>query len=120
MSSGTWIESFKLCESSYMLSRYSLVYNNASFSGGTYWLSNTRRWIQGTFTNHEFCIAARLNKDGSLRRFPLRCDRKLPGLCVGREWTPNHVLSSDDHSPINSKYIIIQCLKGVNFSLKRS
>lgn len=61
-------------------------------------------------TNPEFCIAARVKEDGSLQRFPLICERKLPGLCVGREWTPTHVSSSDYHAPINSKCIMIQCL----------
>ncbi|XP_071121254.1 uncharacterized protein [Mytilus edulis] len=96
---GTWIDSFKLCQKSYMLARYSLVYNKPQFSAtGTYWLSNTRKWIQGTSTNPEFCIAARIKEDGSLKRFPLRCERKLPGLCVSREWTSAYVPSENTFS----------------------
>lgn len=49
MLEAAWIDSFKLCPNTLMLARYSLVYTHAKFSRrGTYWLSNTRRWIQGT------------------------------------------------------------------------
>ncbi|CAC5386070.1 unnamed protein product [Mytilus coruscus] len=66
---GTWIDAFHLCRPSYMLSRYSLVYNNVRFTRtGTYWLSNTRRWIQGPLTNPEFCVAASVQQDGRLQR----------------------------------------------------
>ncbi|CAC5386065.1 unnamed protein product [Mytilus coruscus] len=79
-----------------MLARYSLVYNNAKFSrSGTYWLSNTRRWIHGTFTNPEFCIAARVTQDGRLERFHKRCEEQLPGMCVGQRVTPTYVSSEN-------------------------
>ncbi|CAC5421195.1 unnamed protein product [Mytilus coruscus] len=121
MANGTWIDSFPMCLPSYMLSRYSLVYNNANFSRmGTYWLSNTRRWIQGTFTNPEFCIAAIVNEDGRLERFPIRCDKTLPVLCVRRdhETNGNKMTSSDDHAPINSKYVFNSISKHVQCSMK--
>ncbi|CAC5387726.1 unnamed protein product [Mytilus coruscus] len=113
MMNRTWIDSFDMCPApSYRLSRYSLVYNKANFTRmGTYWLSNTRRWIQGTFKNPEVCIAARVKEDGHLERFPIRCDRKLPGLCASHE-IPHHetngnkMTSSDDQQPINKVLLI--------------
>lgn len=48
-STETWSGSFKLCPNSYMLARYRLVFSTIkSLRRGTYWLSNTRRWVQGT------------------------------------------------------------------------
>ncbi|CAC5364426.1 unnamed protein product [Mytilus coruscus] len=94
--SETWIDSFNLCNTSSMLVRYSLILDEAQFSRrGTYWLSNTRRWIQGAFTNPEFCIAAKVQEDGHLERFPKRCETILPGLCVRREVTPTYVSSEN-------------------------
>lgn len=49
MMTESWINSFAMCEPYNMLARYSLVVNKANITRiGTYWLSNTRRWIQGT------------------------------------------------------------------------
>ncbi|XP_076113588.1 uncharacterized protein LOC143081757 [Mytilus galloprovincialis] len=109
----TWIDSFDICAPpTHMLSRYSLVYNKTRFPRmGTYWLSNTRRWIQGTFENPEFCIAARVTEDGQLERFPIRCDRTLFGLCASPE-IPDHetdgnkMTSSDNQPPINKVLLI--------------
>ncbi|CAG2256681.1 unnamed protein product [Mytilus edulis] len=62
-------------------------------------------------TNPDFCIAARVKEDGRLERLPIRCDRKLPGLCASRE-IPDHetngnkMTSSDDQPPINKVLLI--------------
>ncbi|XP_052067426.1 uncharacterized protein LOC127706781 [Mytilus californianus] len=121
-STETWIGSFSLCPS-YMLARYRLVFNIIkSLKRGTYWLSNTRRWIQGTFTDPEFCVASRFKQDGCLQRFPIRCDKQLPGLCVGRqemhdrEKNGNKMTSTDDTAPID-KFLLISVIAATSLTI---
>ncbi|XP_063400076.1 uncharacterized protein LOC134684701 [Mytilus trossulus] len=85
----SWISSFQTCPDSYMLARYSMMPDSTHFTDdGTYWLSNTRRWIQEQLTNPEYCVAVRVQDNGYLERFPIRCHQKLPGLCVTPSYSP--------------------------------
>ncbi|XP_076115607.1 uncharacterized protein LOC143083243 isoform X1 [Mytilus galloprovincialis] len=86
----SWISSFQTCPDSYMLARYSMLSSNTRLTvDGTYWLSNTRRWIQEQLTNPEYCIAARVQHNGYLESFPIRCNEKFPGLCITPSYSPH-------------------------------
>ncbi|CAC5387727.1 unnamed protein product [Mytilus coruscus] len=85
----SWTSSFQTCPDSYMLARYSMLPDNTRVTvNGTYWLSDTRRWIQEKLTNPEYCVAARVQHNGYLERFPISCQEKLPGLCITPSYSP--------------------------------